>query len=86
MPVVSMFFGIVVRMYYDDHNPPHIHAEYQGSKAVLDFQGNVLKGGLGSRTALKLVREWVDLYAVELVDDWNAARQGQPIKKIDPLD
>ncbi len=86
MPVVSMFFGIVVRMYYDDHNPPHIHVEYQGGKAVLDFQGNVLKGELGSRTALKLVREWVDLHTVELADDWDAARQGRSIKKIDPLD
>jgi hypothetical protein len=57
VPVVSVFFGIVVRMYYDDHNPPHIHVEYHDSRAVLDFQGNVLKGGLGSRTALRLVRE-----------------------------
>ena len=86
MPIVSMFFGIVVRMYYDDHNPPHIHVEYQGNKAVLDFQGNVLRGELGSRTAVKLVREWIDLHTAELADDWDAARQGQSIKKIDPLD
>ncbi len=86
MPIVSMFFGIVVRMYYDDHNPPHIHVEYQGNKAVLGFQGNVLKGELGSRTALKLVREWIDLHATELADDWDAARKGQSIKKIEPLD
>ncbi len=86
MPIVSMFFGIVVRMYYDDHNPPHIHVEYQGNKAVLGFQGNVLKGELGSRTALKLVREWIDLHAAELADDWDAARKGQSIKKIEPLD
>jgi len=86
MPIVSIFFGIVVRMYYDDHNSPHVHVEYQDSKAVLDFQGNVLKGGLSSRTALRLVREWVDLHFAELDDDWNAARQGRSIKKIDPLD
>jgi hypothetical protein len=81
-----MFFGIVVRMYYDDHNPPHIHVEYQRNKAILDFQGNVLKGGLGSRTALKLVREWIDLRAEDLAVDWVAAREGQFINKIDPLD
>ncbi len=86
MPVISVFFGIIVRMYYNEHNPPHIHVEFQDRKAVVDFQGNVLKGGLNSRTALKLVREWIDLHSVELMDDWNAAREGQTIKKIDPLD
>ncbi len=86
MPVVSMFFGIIVRMFYNEHNPPHIHAEFQGRKAVIDFQGNVLKGDLKSRTALKLVREWVDLRSTELNDDWNAARSGRAVKKIDPLD
>lgn len=86
MPVVSTFFGIIVRMYYNEHNPPRIHVEYQSKKAVVDFQGNVLKGNLASRTALKLVREWADLHTNELVDDWNAARAGQVIKKIAPLD
>lgn len=86
MPVVSIFFGIIVRMYYNEHNPPHIHVEFKESKAVIDFQGNVLKGGLQSRTALKLVREWVDLHTFELEEDWNAARAGRLIKKIDPLD
>ena len=86
MPVVSSFFGINIRMYYNDHNPPHIHVEYEKSKAVVDFQGNVLKGALDSRTALKLVREWIDLHSAELMDDWTAARDGREIKKIDPLD
>lgn len=86
MPVVSTFFGIIVRMYYNDHNPPHIHVEFENRKAVVDFQGNVLKGALESRTALKLVREWVDFHAGELVDDWKAARDGREIKRIEPLD
>ena len=86
MPVVSTFFGIVVRMYYSEHNPPHIHVEYQLNKAVIDFQGNVLKGNLESKTALKLVCEWIGLHANELIDDWNAAREGRAIKKIAPLD
>ena len=41
MPEICRFFGIVVRMYYDEHNPPHFHAEYSGNKAVFDFKGNV---------------------------------------------
>jgi hypothetical protein len=61
MPEVSRFFGIIIRMFYDEHNPPHFHAEYSGNKAVFDFHGNVIKGNLLSRTATKLVRDWIDL-------------------------
>jgi hypothetical protein len=85
MPEISRFFGIVVRMFYEDHDPPHIHAEYQGHKAKIDFEGNVLRGGLGSRTALRLVREWIDLHAQELQHDWNLAREGRPLEKVEPL-
>jgi hypothetical protein len=85
MPIISVFFGIIIRMFYDDHNPPHIHVEYQGRKALLDFRGNVLKGDLQSRTALKLVREWIDLRYEELLEDWDLAKQLKEIKPIDPL-
>ena len=70
MPIISVFFGIIIRMYYDDHNPPHIHVEYQGNKALLDFRGNILKG---------------DLRYEELLEDWKLARKGEEMKKIDPL-
>jgi len=73
-------------MFYDEHNPPHFHAEYQGRKAVFDFEGNILKGNLSSRTATKLVREWTDNHVVDLEEDWKLAREGKEIKKIDPLD
>jgi hypothetical protein len=86
MPEICRFFGIVIRMFFDEHNPPHIHAEYQGNKAVLDFSGNVLKGHLKSRTALKLVREWIDLRFDELNADWQLARAGKEINKVAPLD
>lgn len=61
MPIISRFFGIVVRMYYDEHNPPHIHVEYRNNKAVIDFRGNILKSDLKSRTATRLIREWIDI-------------------------
>jgi len=86
MPEISRFLGIIIRMYYDDHNPPHLHAEYQGGKALVDFNGNVLRGDLGSRTALRLLREWIDLHPAELMEDWELARGGKEIKKIAPLD
>jgi len=85
MPIIATFFGIIVRMFYDDHNPPHIHIEYQGNKALIDFQGNILRGNLGSKAALRLIRDWIDLHEVELIENWNLAREGKVIKKIEPL-
>jgi len=85
MPEISRFFGIIIRMYYDDHNPPHFHAEYSGKKAVFDFSGNVIKGDLASKTATKLVREWVDLHGCDLEDDWALAKDSKEINKITPL-
>ncbi|HTY24518.1 MAG TPA: DUF4160 domain-containing protein [Desulfomonilaceae bacterium] len=86
MPVLSIFFGVIIRMYYEEHSPPHFHAEFQGKQAVFDFKGNILKGDLESRTATRLVREWVDLHASELTEDWDLARHGKELKKIAPLD
>lgn len=80
------FFGIVVRMFYDDHPPPHVHVEYQGKKAKLDFMGNVLLGDLGSRTALRLVRDWIDLHTPLLERDWQLASESRPLAKIAPLE
>jgi hypothetical protein len=85
MPIISTFFGIIIRMFYNDHNPPHIHVEFQGKKALLDFRGNILRGDLQSRTALKLAREWIDMRYEELIEDWELATQGKEIKKIEPL-
>ena len=76
---------LAIRMFYDEHNPPHFHAEYSGNKAVFDFEGNVLKGSLSSRTATKLIREWIDLHVSELEEDWKLARESKKIKKIEPL-
>ena len=86
MPIISMFFGVVIRMFYDEHNPPHLHAEYQNNKTVFDFQGNIIKGSLSSKTATKLVREWIDIHINELKEDWELARESKEIKKIAPLD
>jgi hypothetical protein len=86
MPIISLFFGIVIRIFYFDHHPPHIHTEYQGNKAMLDFRGNILKGDLKSRTATKLIREWIDLRQLELLENWELASEGKELKSIDPLE
>ena len=86
MPEICRFFGIIIRMFFEDHEPSHIHVEYQGQKAVFDLKGNIIKGELNSRTAIKLVREWIDLRYNELQDDWKLAKAGKELKKISPLD
>ena len=72
-------------MFYHNHNPNHFHAEYQGENALFDFNGNILKGSLNSRTATKLVREWIDLHIGELEEAWQLALDGKEITKIKPL-
>ncbi|MCL4476069.1 MAG: DUF4160 domain-containing protein [Nitrospirae bacterium] len=73
-------------MFFDEHDPPHFHAEYQRNKAVFDFNGNIVKGSLNSKTATRLVREWIDLHLKELGEDWELARASKEIKKIAPLE
>ncbi|MFC1483286.1 DUF4160 domain-containing protein [Candidatus Margulisiibacteriota bacterium] len=85
MPEISRFFGIVIAMFYDDHNPPHFHARYGEHKATIkidDFE--VLDGSLPPR-ALGLVVEWAALYKNELLDDWELAKQNSKLKSIEPL-
>ena len=86
MPEISRFFGIIIRMFFDEHNPPHVHAEYQEQKAVFDLNGNVTRGELSSRTAKRLVREWIDLHVDELRADWELAQAGRDVQKIAPLE
>ena len=86
MAELSRFFGIIIRMFFDDHNPPHIHVEHSGKKATFDLRGNILQGDLRSKVATRLVREWIDLHSQELEYDWELAQQGKPLKKIQPLE
>ena len=84
MPRISIFFGIVIYMYYDEHAPPHFHAMYEGSEAVFDFGGNLLKGAMAPR-AMKLIREWSSIHTDELKENWERARSNLPLNWIEPL-
>jgi len=85
MPEISRFYGIVIRMYWDDHNPPHLHAEYSGQEALMAIgTGAVIAGRLPAR-ALGLVTEWTTLHREELLDLWQRAQDLQPLGKIEPL-
>lgn len=82
MPVISYFFGISIRMYHDDHNPPHFHVEYQGREALMVIEsGELLEGSLPNK-ALKLVRDWAKEHRQELLDDWQLAIQLRPLQRI----
>ncbi len=85
MPYVSMFFGIIIRMFHNEHNPPHFHAEYQGQKGVFNLEGDMIKGRIQSKTAKKLIKEWALLNQQALRGNWEHAEQGQQIDRIAPL-
>lgn len=85
MPIISSFYGILVRMYFDDHAPPHFHVEYAGKKAVIGIEGlHLMEGGL-PRRALELVLDWAELHQTELLDDWKLCQSHQQPKAIAPL-
>jgi len=86
MPTISSFFGILIRMYYKEHGIPHFHADYQGERATFTFDGAPLAGSLGSRTALRLVREWTLAHTEELEANWERARQGESLEAVAPLE
>ncbi len=72
-------------MFYDDHNPPHFHAEYNGEKALIDIESaKVLKGSLPSKQ-LKLVLGWTIIHTDELLENWELSKNGEELKKIRPL-
>ena len=88
MPILSMFYGIVIRMYvFDDkqHHMAHLHAEYAGNRAVFSIDdGEVLAGTLPSAKA-RLVQAWIEIHRDELLADWQLAVMGKEVFKIEPL-
>ena len=88
MPTISMFYGIIVYMFFFDdkkHHLPHIHVNYGEYYAVIDIgNGDILEGEL-PRNKMKLVQAWIEIHSEELLADWKLATQGQTPYKIDPL-
>jgi len=88
MPAISMFYGIIVYMYFMDnkqHKLPHIHVKYQDDEVVVEVpSGEVLEGRIPN-TKMKLLAAWIELHKDELLADWELAVSGQQPYKIDPL-
>lgn len=86
MPTISVFYGIIIRMFFRDHAPPHFHVEYSGHKAEVAIETLEVLAGLLPRRTLSLVLEWAALHRDELRVDWNLCREQQHPKPIDPLE
>jgi hypothetical protein len=88
MPTISMFYGIIICMYFLDnkqHKLPHIHAKYQENEVVVDIlSGAVLEGEI-PQNKMKLLQAWIELHKEELAADWELAVSGEQPYKIDPL-
>lgn len=85
MPEISRFLGIVIRMFYKDHSPPHFHAEYGDYEITVEIQTGIVSGRF-PRRALRAVLDWTELYREELLKDWELARLEKPLQTIQPLE
>lgn len=84
MPVISKFLGIIILMYWRDHDPPHFHAKYGEYEVTVTTDGKI--EGKFPKRALKLVLEWMELHKKELIEDWELASKGESLKPIAPLE
>lgn len=89
MPVLSTFYGIIVRMYHEaggKHSVPHIHAEYSGSEIVVSLSGDILEGeSKFPKNKLKLLEAWIEIHREDLEANWTLLSNGEQFFRIDPL-
>ncbi|WP_159468933.1 DUF4160 domain-containing protein [Dyadobacter sp. 3J3] len=86
MPEISRFLGIIIRMFFDDHNPPHFHAEFQDFKAIIDIKSADLLEGYLPAKQLKLVQTWAGIHEKELLENFiNLGKELKSWNKIEPL-
>ncbi len=88
MPTISMFYGILILMYYYDnkkHSKPHIHAEFSEHQATISIEDGELLGGNLPKAKMKLVQAWIEIHREDLLANWKLAVAGEPVFRIDPL-
>ena len=85
MPEISHFLGISIYIYFKDHNPPHFHAKYGEYEITIEIESGIVTGKFPKR-ALSAVLDWYNLNRSELMQDWDLALKGKPLKKIKPLE
>jgi hypothetical protein len=85
MPEIARFYGIVIKMFYEDHNPPHFHAIYGEYEVLIDITTFAVFAGHLPPRALGLVIEWATQHQNELLNNWEKARAQESLRKIEPL-
>ncbi len=85
MPQISYFLGIIIRMFFKDHNPPHFHAVYGGNEAIININKLEIMEGYIPPRVLGLVIEWAALNQQALIANWERARRGEQLLPIAPL-
>ena len=85
MPELSRFLGIIIAMYFNDHNPPHFHVIYNEYDAEIEIKTLAVLGGKLPPRVLGLAMEWAELHKDELMDNWNLLQAGKEYIKIEPL-
>lgn len=85
MPEISRFLGIVIGIFYSEHGVAHFHAVYGEHEITVEVDSGTIHGEFPPR-ALRLVLEWANLHKQELIENWQLARQGRPLKRIAPLE
>jgi len=85
MPTISVFYGVMIQMFWQDHAPPHFHALYAEYEALIDIRTLEVIGGNLPRRALALVLEWAQEHRAELAEDWDLCRRNEQPRKIAPL-
>lgn len=85
MPEICRFYGIIIKMYFNEHNPPHFHTEYQGYKATVTIEAGIVEGKMPKR-ALNLIFEWLEIHRDELMNNWISIEESGEYSKIAPLE
>ncbi|MCL4515357.1 MAG: DUF4160 domain-containing protein [Firmicutes bacterium] len=85
MPVISEFYGIKIMMYWNEHMPPHFHAEYGGQKILVDIVSGTILRGLFPFKQLKLVLAWCEIHRDDLLENWRRSAEQLTLNKIEPL-
>jgi len=84
MPTISRFYGIVIFMNYNDHDPPHFHARYGSQEVLVELESGLVRGAMAGR-ALRLILEWSDLHQEALWDNWRRAADRRSLLPVPPL-